>query len=73
MSKKDVQKEAKAILDKFSKALAAIKAEESHVLREDDRRGEGEGVGCDASFRELMFENAPKHKDGFILAEKKKW
>jgi len=69
----NVRKSAKVIMDKFSKALAGVKAEESHVVREKDRREEGSGVEGDNRFREVMFENAPNKKGDFMMAEKKKW
>jgi len=72
--KEKIEKQAKQILDKFSKALASVKSEEeSNVVREKDRREEGEGEKCDSGFRKIMFENAPNKNKDFILAEKKKW
>ena len=68
-----IQKEAKVILDKFSKALSGVKAVESDVVREVDRREEKEGEGCDSDFRDVMFENAPSKTKDFIIAEKKSW
>jgi predicted Asp-tRNA(Asn)/Glu-tRNA(Gln) amidotransferase subunit C len=74
--KEQIEKEAKQILEKFSKALASVKVkegEEWNVEREEDRREEGEGVECENDFRRIMFENAPQKDDDFIIAEKKKW
>ena len=68
-----IRKEAKQILDKFSKSLQSVKAGESNVVRDEDRRKEGEGMECDKEFREIMFENAPKKHKDFIIAERKTW
>lgn len=68
-----IEREAKQILDKFSKALASVKAEESNVERDVDRREEAEGEKCDSEFRKIMFENAPQKNKDFIIAEKKTW
>jgi len=74
-SREQIEKEAKEILDKFSKALASVKleGEEWNVEREEDRREEKEGMDCDETFRKIMFENAPQKSEDFIIAEKKKW
>ena len=68
-----VKKEAKQILDKFSKALSKVKSSDTNVERPEDRRKEGDESGCDFEFREIMFENAPKKNKDFIVAERKKW
>ncbi len=77
MDQKERQKleeETKELLDKFSKALASVKAEgEWNVEREGDRRAEKEGKACDKDFRKIMLENAPRHDEDFIFAEKKSW
>ena len=68
-----IKREAKQILDKISKALSSVKASDSNVERDKDRREEGKGEGCDSEFREIMFDNAPKKNKDFIIAEKKQW
>lgn len=68
-----IKKQAKQILDKFSKALAKVKSSESNVEREVERRAEKKGEQSDKDFREIMFENAPKKNKDFIVAERKKW
>jgi len=71
---KKLEEETKKLLDKFSKSLSSVKySEESNVERDEDRRKEGEGKACDATFRKIMLENAPQHDDEFIVAEKKTW
>ena len=68
-----IVKEAKTILDKFSKALSSVKAEDSNVVREKDRRSDGEGQESSKEFRKIMFENAPSSNKDFIIAERKSW
>jgi len=69
-----LEKETKALLDKFSKALDTVKtSEEWNVEREQDRREENEGKECDSDFRKIMLENSPQHDEDFIIAEKKSW
>ena len=70
----EIEKQAKQILDKFSKSLSKIGVKENNVEREEDRRQEKEGSEkCDSEFREIMFENAAQKNKDFIIAEKKKW
>ncbi len=79
----DVEKakiEAKEIMDKFSQALNKVKQkiEESYIEREEDRRQERqekdyEKYEKDQEFKQIMFKNAPKKEDDYIIAEKKKW
>ena len=75
--KKEIQKQAKDILDNFSKKLSGVdkKIEESLIEREDfERDGNSEAGNCEKSFsRKIMFENAPEKNNDFIIAEKKKW
>jgi predicted Asp-tRNA(Asn)/Glu-tRNA(Gln) amidotransferase subunit C len=71
---KKLEEETEKLLDKFSKALSAVKSsEDSNVERDEDRRKEGDGKECDKDFRKIMLENAPRHSDNFIIAEKKTW
>jgi len=73
MNKAEIEKQAKEILDKFSKALSRIdeKEEISYVDREDFERKQGEGTKCD--FKKELLENAPKKDNDFIIAEKGDW
>ena len=68
-----IQKEAKAIIDKFAKALEKVKTDDLdfHVNRDDFERVEGEGEKCD--FKKQLLENAPKKNDDFVVAEKGSW
>jgi hypothetical protein len=78
--KKEIEKQAKKIMDDFSKKLSAIdlKSEELLIEREESVRDELDGK-CNEIDRNIFFENASstlkgtsKNKD-FIVAEKKKW
>ena len=70
----EIKREAKAILDKFAKALSKIKeVPESFVEREEDRRQEKEGNEPDSDFQKIFFENAPSTKGDCIQAERGKW
>ena len=73
--KEDIKREAKEIMDRFSKKLSKIKEKipEPIIEREEFERVENEGNECDDDFRKRMFENAPNKNGDFVLAEKKKW
>ena len=72
--KKEIKKQAKSIMDGFSKKLSKIgKVPEFIIERGDGDREEGKSE-CDKSFsRKIMFENAPKKNKDFIIGEKKEW
>ena len=73
--KEEIKKQAKGIMDSFSKKLSAIKEKVSEPIieREKFEREEGAGENCDEDFRRRMFENAPNKNEDFILTEKKSW
>jgi len=73
--KEGIKREAKAIMDKFSKRLENVKDKISEPIIEKDnfQREEKEGKDSNSDFRERMFENAPEKNKDFILTEKKKW
>jgi hypothetical protein len=73
VDREKIRKEAKRIMDSFARALAKVKISESRVERVNDRRDEGGGSGGDKDFRKIMFENAPKKRNGCIEAEKGGW
>ena len=73
MDRGQIKKQAKQILDKFSRALSGVKIKEMPVEREDDRREESGEEGGDEDFRKIMLKNAPKTKDGCIETEKGGW
>ena len=72
--KKEIEKQAKSIMDGFSKKLSKIdtKIPEGLIEREEGERAEGKKIDTDID-REIMFENAPNKNDNFIVGEKKEW
>ena len=74
--KEGIKKEAKGIMDSFSKKLSRISGglKEPLIERESGEREEKEGKKeNDGDFREIMFENAPEKRGDFVLSEKKSW
>lgn len=76
--KKSIEKEAKKIMDNFSreleKAEKEVKKEEFFVERDSDRREEKESAGCkDEDFRKIMLKNAKNKTRDCIVAEKGGW
>ena len=71
--KEKIKKQAKNIMDSFSKKLSKIgELKESFIERPECEREEGEKIGLELD-REKMFENAPKKNKDFIIAERKTW
>jgi len=72
--KEEIQKQAKRIMDDFSKKLSRVdkKIPEMLIERESGEREERKGECLDLD-REVMFENAPEKNKDFIIAEKKSW
>ena len=72
--KEDLRKQAKNIMDDFSKKLSKVKGEMKEPLIERGKDERQEGGKCDKDFsREIMFENSPKKNKDFIVAERKRW
>ncbi len=72
--REEIKKEAKRILDKFSKSLEKVKFKEKKLKKKSGGyREEGEGDNVNEDFRKRMFENAPEKKNDYVIAEKKKW
>ena len=74
--KESIRKDAKRVMDSFSKKLSKIdekKIPDAVIERDEDLRNEGEGKCGSGEFREVMFKNAPNKNKDFIIAEKKKW
>jgi len=72
-----IKKEAKLILDKFSKSLEKVETEikEAKGVQRDIqlREEKKEKAKQDSSFRKSFFKNAPNKEDDFIIAEKGAW
>lgn len=72
--KEDIRKEAKAILEKFGKALDKAEVKETKKGKGSiGYREEHEGSSGDADFRARFFKNAPQKSDDFLIAEKADW
>ena len=73
--KEEIKKEAKSIIDNFSKKLENLKSKTDETFIERDKcfREENKPLDCDSDFRKRMFDNAPNKNKDFILAEKKQW
>lgn len=72
--KEEIRKQAKKIVDDFSRQLDSVKGKvsESMIEQGEGQRKEGE-IKCNEIDRKIMFENAPETKGDFIVGEKKKW
>ena len=72
--REEIKKQAKGILDDFSKQIDKVKDKvgESLIERDEGEREEGEGK-CEDIDRKVMFGNAPRKSDDFILGEKGGW
>ncbi|MFW6233562.1 MAG: hypothetical protein ACOC3Z_02785 [Nanoarchaeota archaeon] len=72
--KKEIEKQAKDILNDFSKKLLKINKnlEEPSIEKQEFERNEEEEIENKFN-REIMFENALKKNKNFILGEKAKW
>lgn len=74
MDKEKVRKQAKAIMDDFMAALEKAEevVEDVGVERKEGTRN-AEECELTEGFPERMLKNAPKRKERFVVAEKKKW
>jgi hypothetical protein len=71
--KSEIVRQAKEIMDGFSKKLSNVgELKESFIEREDCERDEASGK-CNEIDKKKMFENAPKSNKDFIIAERKTW
>lgn len=80
--KESIKKQAKKIMDDFSKKLSKVGGskglKEMFIERDECERDENEceeecSFDKDKIDRKIMFDNAPKSNKDFIVAEKKKW
>lgn len=72
--KKDIEIQAKKIMDNFNDALAVVeKFPESRVERDRCEREESGAAQADSEFRDLMFKNAKNKTEDCIVAEKGAW
>ena len=70
-----IKKEAKLILDKFSKALERVEKEIKSApgVKRDKSLREESKIEHDKEFRKLFFKNAPKTEGDDIIAERGSW
>jgi len=73
--KRDIKKEAKKIMDSFSKSLEKIDSEdiETGVLRQEQMRKETKPANPDKEFRDKILKNASNKNNDSIIAEKGSW
>ena len=75
--REEIRKQAKGIMDNFSKKLDKVKlsGDEPMIVRSPCERSEDEGKTgkCNEIDRDIMFENAPARAGDFIVAEKGGW
>ena len=71
--KEEIKKQAKSIMDSFSKKLSKVsRLKEASIERPEGEREEGKSKGAEMD-KEIMLENAPHKNKDFIIAEKKTW
>ncbi len=71
-----VIKDAKILLDKFAKTLEKVESESdkiSFIDRDEFMRPEEKGEKSPEGYKKRFLENAPKHDDNFVIAEKGGW
>lgn len=72
--REQIRKEAKIIIDNFSKALDKVKIKKKKGCAVvGGFREEGSGIGGNEIFRKIMFSNTPNKSGDSIIAEKKSW
>ncbi len=71
--KEEIKKDAKKLLDDFSKKLKEIKTKEGHLENGNGIREETNPWENDEEFRELMFGNAPYIEGDLVKAEVGGW
>lgn len=72
--KKEIEKQAKQIMDNFSKKLEKVSDKLSEPVIQRNKSEREEGEVDDSSFdRDIMFENASEKNKDFIIAERGDW
>jgi Asp-tRNA(Asn)/Glu-tRNA(Gln) amidotransferase C subunit len=72
MNETEIKAQAKKIMDEFIKALEKVDVEEKVGFEADSDTRVPKGKK-NPEFKKELLKNAPKTKDGCILAEKKGW
>jgi len=73
MKKADILKQAKNIMDEFAKALNAVELDEEVGIEREEQTRKAVVADSNSEFIKRFLKNAPKTKEGYILAERKKW
>ncbi len=79
MNNKEIQEQAKQLLDKFAKSLEKIEKHSTNdeipfVDREESEREESpQPETKDPDFKKRILENAPQSNEDFILTERGNW
>ena len=71
-SSEEIRKQAKALMDEFAAALR--KVDSAHIkigIRREENMRVASPMAPDTYFRDAMLKNAPRKKDGYIVAERK--
>ena len=67
-----IKSEARNLLDKFGMDLKNIKILD--ISRSSGKlRNEEKGQECDSSFKTIMFKNAKRKNESYLLLEKSHW
>jgi len=72
MKEEEIKAQAKKIMDEFISALEKVNVDEKVGFEADTDTRVPKGKK-NPEFRKELLSNAPKSKDGCILAEKKGW
>ncbi len=70
--KEEIKRQAKKIVDDFSKKLAKVAKIPEPIVERDESEREENSNSCEID-KKIMFENAPEKKGDFIIGEKGKW
>lgn len=75
MDVEKVRADARTILDKFGAQLESIKVSSNYHKETKDlgTRKEKKANVCDSGFRAIMFKNAPKKDEEYLILEKGSW
>ena len=70
-----IKKEAKLILEKFSKALEKVesKIKDAPDVKRDKNTRDETKTASSPEFRKLFLKNAPKTEDDYVIAERGSW
>lgn len=73
MENEKIHSDAKEILDKFGDDLKDIKIQSNFMKEGGELREEKDGESCDVEFKTIMFKNAKRKDDAYLILEKSSW